>query len=221
MLAVPHTAPLDARQSSILRNRQSAARAEELAALIDVLENRLGKGRVYRLALQESYIPERAVKRQAAIPETPKASSGAAPRHPGKRLCLSGVLSNKIPDNASGISGMTVNGSSSPGMTEAWQRLGARPIRLFARPQPIEVTAALPDAPPVLFRWRKILHRIVSAEGPERIAPEWWRGGAAEAVQIRDYYRVESTQGLRFWVFREGTYGGGQLPRWFLHGLFP
>jgi protein ImuB len=204
MLAVPHTAPLDARQSSLLRNRQNAACAEELAALIDVLENRLGKDRVYRLALQESYIPERAVKRQAAIPEAPKASSG--------------ILKN----TKCSFSKEPGQQQASSGTAEAWQRLGARPIRLFARPQPIDVTAALPDAPPVLFRWRKILHRIVSAEGPERIAPEWWRGGsAAEDAQIRDYYCVESTQGLRFWVFREGTYGGVQLPRWFLHGLFP
>jgi protein ImuB len=204
ILAVTRTAPLDARQSSILRNRQSAACAEELAALIDVLENRLGKGRVYRLALQESYIPERAVKRQAAIPETLKTSSGTLKN------------AKRSPRKDAGYR------QASSGITEAWQRLGARPIRLFARPQPIDVTAALPDAPPVLFRWRKVLHRIVSAEGPERIAPEWWNGGsAAETAQTRDYYRVESTQGLRFWVFREGTYGGVELPRWFLHGLFP
>jgi protein ImuB len=183
MLAVPQVELLDEQQSSILRNRQSAACMEELAALIDALENRLGKGRIYRLAPQESYIPERAIKRRAVIPETPKASSGTV---------------------------------------EAWQRLGARPIRIFSRPQPIDATAALPDAPPAFFRWRKVLHRIASAEGPERIAPEWWRSGsAAESAQIRDYYRVESMQGLRFWVFREGTYGGERPPRWFLHGLFP
>jgi len=72
------------------------------------------------------------------------------------------------------------------------------------------------------FRWRKILHRVVRAEGPERICPEWWRAGDDnEEAQTRDYYRVESTQGLRFWVFREGSYGAGRMPRWFLHGLFP
>jgi protein ImuB len=204
MLAVPHTAPLDARQSSVLRNSQSANCVEELAALIDVLENRLGKGRVYRLTLQESYIPERAVKRLAANPETLKTSSGT----------LKNVKRSHRKD--AGYQ------QARSGMTEAWQRLGARPIRLFARPQPIDVTAALPDAPPVLFRWRKVLYRIASAEGPERIAPEWWHGGsAAESAQTRDYYRVESTRGLRFWVFREGTYGGVHRPRWFLHGLFP
>lgn len=99
--------------------------------------------------------------------------------------------------------------------------MGERPIRLFARPQPIDVTAALPDAPPMMIRWRKVLHRIVRAEGPERIEPEWWRGDAGEGAETRDYYRVESKAGLRFWVFREGIYGGERLPRWYLHGLFP
>ena len=65
------------------------------------------------------------------------------------------------------------------------------------------------------------MHRIARAEGPERISPEWWRGSDAEGALTRDYYRVESVRGLRFWVFREGAYGAGRLPRWFLHGLFP
>jgi len=104
------------------------------------------------------------------------------------------------------------------GRDAVWKSIGERPIRLFERPQPIDVTAALPDAPPVLFRWRKVLHRIVRAEGPERIEPEWWH--SAGEGEVRDYYRVESETGLRFWVFREGTYGGEYLPRWYVHGMF-
>ena len=68
MLAAPHTEPLDERQASVLTAGQHAACVEELAALIDSLENRLGPGRVYRLAPQESYIPERAVKRIGSLP---------------------------------------------------------------------------------------------------------------------------------------------------------
>jgi protein ImuB len=94
-----------------------------------------------------------------------------------------------------------------------------RPARLLERPEPIEAVAALPDAPPVLFRWRGRLHRVARADGPERIAPEWWRGGAGEA---RDYYRVEDRDGGRFWLYRHGSYGGtgGVRTAWFLHGLF-
>ncbi len=50
-----------------------------------------------------------------------------------------------------------------------------RPIRMLPSPEPIEAMAPLPDEPPVWFRWRRLAHRIVRAEGPERIAPEWWR----------------------------------------------
>ena len=61
--------------------------------------------------------------------------------------------------------------------------------------------------------------QVARAEGPERIAPEWWRDGSE--APIRDYYRVEDSEGHRFWVFREGLYGSGERPRWFVHGLFP
>ena len=80
-LAATHVEPLEAQQANILRKVKSAACAEELAVLIDALENRLGEGRVYRLAARESYIPERAVKRASVIPETTKALSGIAKGH--------------------------------------------------------------------------------------------------------------------------------------------
>ena len=100
--------------------------------------------------------------------------------------------------------------------------MAERPIRLFLRPHPIDVTAAIPDAPPMLFRWRKVVHRVVRADGPERISPEWWLGSNDETGddQVRDYYRVESVHGMRFWVFREGIYGGERPPRWYLQGVF-
>ena len=94
-----------------------------------------------------------------------------------------------------------------------------RPLRLFARPEPIEVVAEVPDGPPVRFHWRRASHRVRRAEGPERIAPEWWRAGAV--LLTRDYYRVEDDEGRRFWLFREGLYDRETAaPRWFVHGLF-
>ncbi|MFN4088559.1 MAG: Y-family DNA polymerase [Alphaproteobacteria bacterium] len=94
-----------------------------------------------------------------------------------------------------------------------------RPIRMFADPQPIEVMAETPDGPPLRFRWRRVLHEVALAEGPERIAPDWWRGGGETAT--RDYYRIEDTEGRRYWMFRRGLYGeAAGAPCWFLHGLF-
>ncbi|WP_186437994.1 Y-family DNA polymerase [Chelatococcus daeguensis] len=95
----------------------------------------------------------------------------------------------------------------------------ARPVHLFDPPQPIEALAEVPDGPPLRFRWRRVLHEIARAEGPERIAPEWWRDEAGEEP-TRDYYRVEDARGRRFWVFRQGLFGEAPAPRWFLHGIF-
>ncbi|MFD1701587.1 Y-family DNA polymerase [Methylopila henanensis] len=93
-----------------------------------------------------------------------------------------------------------------------------RPLRMFDPPQPIETLAETPDGPPLRFRWRRVLHRVARAEGPERIAPEWWREPDAPT---RDYYRVEDAEGRRFWVFRAGLYEREtDRPRWYLHGLF-
>jgi protein ImuB len=92
-----------------------------------------------------------------------------------------------------------------------------RPLRIFDPPQPIEVIALAPDSPPARFRWRRVDHRVVSAEGPERIEGEWWR----RRERVRDYYRVEDVEGRRFWVFRAGQFGEAPPPRWYLHGLFP
>lgn len=100
-------------------------------------------------------------------------------------------------------------------------RLGERerPIRLLRRPEPVEASAEVPDGPPFSFRWRRTLYRVTRAEGPERIAPEWWQ--ASQDARTRDYFRIEDTAGRRFWLCREGLYDGSPVPpRWFLHGLF-
>ena len=95
-----------------------------------------------------------------------------------------------------------------------------RPVRLFGRPEPVEAIAEVPDGPPARFRWRRVLHEVAVAEGPERIAMEWWRDADGQAL-TRDYFRVESREGLRVWLYREGLYGRETpAPRWFLHGVF-
>lgn len=93
-----------------------------------------------------------------------------------------------------------------------------RPLWLLARPEPVDTLAEIPDGPPRRFRWRKVGYAVTGAEGPERIACEWWRDG--RAAPTRDYYRVEAATGHRFWLFRHGLYGrerGG--PRWYMHGV--
>lgn len=105
----------------------------------------------------------------------------------------------------------------------------ARPLLLLPQAEPTEVTALIPEGPPRRFRWRGVTYDITGAQGPERIADEWWRAPyppppAKEGKQdglSRDYYLVEDAQGQRFWLYREGLYGREiATPRWFVHGLF-
>jgi protein ImuB len=174
VLEAGDTAPLAPPQRTLAELH--ATGRPDLAATIDALANRLGPGRVWRTAPQESHVPERSVRRIPPLAPCP-----------------------------------------------AWQVDPSveRPLRLLRRPEPIEATAPVPDDPPILFRWRGALHRVRAASGPERIAAEWWRRTPdetrPETDQIRDYYRVEDTDGARFWIFRAGLDG---TPRWFLHGLF-
>ncbi|MCC0030642.1 MAG: DNA polymerase Y family protein [Brucellaceae bacterium] len=96
----------------------------------------------------------------------------------------------------------------------------ARPLLLFDPPEPVSVIVEMPDKPPARFEWRKISHRVTRAEGPERIAPEWWVIGDPQR-KTRDYYRVEDEAGRRFWLYRDGLYERpDDAPRWFIHGLF-
>ena len=100
-----------------------------------------------------------------------------------------------------------------------------RPPLLFTRPEPLTVLAEIPEGPPARFTWRHVTRRVIKAEGPERIAPEWWRGlrqQRSPAARPRDYYRIEDEDGRRYWVFRDGLYQESQLgsPGWYLHGVF-
>jgi protein ImuB len=95
-----------------------------------------------------------------------------------------------------------------------------RPHRLLDRPEAIDVIYATPEGMPRRFVWRRGVHDIARVEGPERIAPEWWR--ERSTARLRDYYRVEDQDGRRYWIYREGLFGDGRggAPNWYLHGLF-
>jgi protein ImuB len=104
-----------------------------------------------------------------------------------------------------------------------WDPEAPRPVRLFRRPEPVDgVIALTPDDPPSQFRWRGQVHRVRRAEGPERIAEEWWKADidAVSVGHVRDYYRVEDHDGARFWLFRAGLYEPDQPAKWWLHGVF-
>jgi protein ImuB len=108
-----------------------------------------------------------------------------------------------------------------PPSRKRWPQDLPRPARLLRPPQPIEALSQLPDHPPAQFIWRRKRYRVRRADGPERIAGEWWKADA-ERSAIRDYWQVEDQEGCRFWLYRSGDAvdpATGDL-RWFLHGFF-
>lgn len=97
-----------------------------------------------------------------------------------------------------------------------------RPPFLLDPPEPVTAIAELPDSPPARFTWRRKPRRVVRAQGPERIAPEWWRHIGRGPARVRDYYAVEDEDGRRYWLYREGLYDDPAAPPvWRMHGLFP
>ncbi len=86
----------------------------------------------------------------------------------------------------------------------------SRPLCLML-PVCVDVVAALPNGPPTSFRWQHGNYTIVRCTEPERIDTGWWSDGGHHT---RNYYRVETTTGERFWLFCDG-HGD-----WYLHGVF-
>ncbi|WP_315975858.1 Y-family DNA polymerase [Parapedobacter soli] len=100
--------------------------------------------------------------------------------------------------------------------TSEWLDDKPRPIRMLAKPEPVDVMAPIPDYPPMVFQYRGERHHIKKADGPERIERAWW----LDSGEHRDYYCVEDDQGRRYWLFRLGHSEDSQPQQWFIHGFF-
>jgi protein ImuB len=98
----------------------------------------------------------------------------------------------------------------------AWRTDRPRPVRLLPVPEHVEVSAPVPDYPPMMFMYKGKRHEIRKADGPERIEREWW----LDTGEHRDYYYVEDKEGRRYWLFRAGHYSGETSGQWFIHGFF-
>jgi protein ImuB len=169
---------------------EESSKNQELARLVDRLTVKLGPRAVRRPKLLQSHLPERASS------------------------WISAVGSLEEPKDASQC--------DSAGADCAARAAGGtrRPQRLLDRAEAIDVIYATPEGMPRRFVWRRMAHDVVRVEGPERIAPEWWRQHSS--ARLRDYYRVEDQRGRRYWIYREGLVGDGRggVPAWFIHGLF-
>jgi len=169
---------------------------QQIAFLIDRLSVRFGEHRVQRFVPQDTHIPEAA---GVAIPAQER-------------------------DFSDGHWALTRQAGDPP----------RRPLRLLQKPEEIRVPASeIPEGSPKRFRWRRAQFDVHRAEGPERIAMEWWRSVGEPVAQrkasprdqknnpglTRDYFRIETQDGQRFWLYRDGLYGQS-APRWYLQGLF-
>lgn len=97
-----------------------------------------------------------------------------------------------------------------------WQTHKPRPTVMLNEPEQIQVSAPIPDYPPMTFTYKGEIHRIAKADGPERIEREWWLNEGKH----RDYYQVEDEKGQRYWLFRLGHYDDKIAAQWFIHGFF-
>lgn len=203
VLTASQVEPLEARQAT---NTLAGVQVPDLSGLVDTLINRVGTGRVYRLAPVASDVPERSVCRISALVE----NAAAASSHPGTS-----------PGSVHPAPGLALSSALSDHATAAWPSNWPRPARLLLRPEPVTTMALLPDHAPAWFRWRGLRHIVRRADGPERIFGEWW-AREAERTAVRDYFRVEDEAGARFWIFRagDGEDAATGPQRWFLHGLF-
>ena len=90
-----------------------------------------------------------------------------------------------------------------------------RPIILFP-PEPVSTKGwGQPGHPPARFTWRRMSFTTLRVTGPERIAPDWWFDDPAWRSGLRDYWRVETREGPRLWLFHTP-----QSPAWSVQGEF-
>jgi protein ImuB len=195
------TETVGAAQESLVEEPSSEL---ELARLVDRLTVKLGSRAVRQPQAEESHLPERSSGWVAAITgPSPLCGGGKEPRSGGRergQFAENPLSPTPLPRGGEGLS--------------------KRPQRLLDRPEAIDVIYATPEGTPRRFVWRRAVHDITRAEGPERIAPEWWR--QSSSARLRDYYRIEDASGRRYWIYREGLIGDGRggAPNWFIHGLF-
>jgi protein ImuB len=200
------TEPLGAAQQSLV---EEPDRESDIARLVDRLSVKLGADKVRRPVAHESHVPERASGWGMAISSSLRA-----------QLVGRGTMQRRLHGGGVGAKPLHHSTSSSGPPPRPAAREELRPQKLLDSPEAIAVVYATPEGLPRRFVWRRAVHDIARVEGPERIAPEWWR--ERSTARLRDYYRVEDVEGRRYWIYRQGVIGDGRggAPEWYLHGLF-
>jgi protein ImuB len=198
-LRVVRTAPLDADQAVLFETSERRHARRDLDSLLNRLSNRLGPRAVLCPHLAPDYQPERAVEYATLAEQTSQLKSRARSKR---------SLRERNSRNGQDTKGKTayfVRGSF------ARELLPRRPLRLFPEPVPAEVYSVIPHGPPIRLHWANRDQQIIHCEGPERIETGWWRSPAVQ----RDYFRADTEDGQRLWLFHARDEGS-----WFVHGEF-
>jgi protein ImuB len=204
-VTVTSSAMLEHRQQSLLDEAPPRDDPRPLAALVERLTNRLGRAAALRVKQVPDAQPEYAVRLEPIVGRRGKSRSVAGK----KKRTIKRRIENTSPAETIAAAAMD-SVAASPGVEHGPGRLG-RPLRLLSPPAMLEVLSIVPDGPPLRFRFRGKDHQVARFWGPERIETGWRR----HQPVWRDYYRVETTTGAWFWLFRRRDDG-----RWRLHGEF-
>jgi len=195
------TAPLENRQGELFAGGEHEA-ARQFALLIDRCSSRLGPDKVLCPQLTADPLPERAVRYKRGV-----RGQGAGDRKfkvgvPAKRVYSKFKVSGKQ-NTTLNLEPGTLNSSPHSALL--------RPLILHSPPLLIATVSIAPDGPPVSFQLQGRRYDVAYRSGPERIETGWWRGKSVR----RNYWRVETTTGQRFWLFRQLADG-----QWYLHGEY-
>ncbi len=185
---------------------------EDLEQLFDRMTSRLGPLAVLRSRLVDSHIPERGVLLEPAVAADPATSIAPSQMQRPLRLLPHpepiGVVA-EVPDG--------------PPANMIWRHLSYRFVK-SAGPERIEAEW-----------WRS--GRRLELTAPPKEEPRDKRDGPAPKKEskepyipslavfdadatVRDYFVAEDETGRRFWIFRQGLFGGEESPCWFMHGFF-
>jgi protein ImuB len=209
-LAVLLAAPLEWRQRELFEETSMREGRRQLALLINRLSNRLGRESVVGAHLEPDAQPELSVRYEPltglwhGLPTMPH-------RRPKVSRARRGVRRLSVERVERSGDRPTTQSHRARHWQTSLASASLRPLHLETPPAPLQVLSLAPEGPPLQFCWRGDWRRVARAWGPERIQTGWWRGPYVQ----RDYYRVETTEGARFWLFRRLTDAA-----WFLHGVF-
>jgi len=189
---------------------------EAMAALVDRIGTRIGRGRIRRFRAVDTHIPEQAAFALPAIelPDPARWATPTAGEPPLRPLHLFDPpqpieVMHEVPDG--------------PPRRFRWRRTQHEVTR-YEGPERIATewwrasVDRLPDPEPSHERPYPKRDDLV-IPGDEIETP--LRQPSGKPLLTRDYFRVEDVRGRRFWLFRHGLYDRETAaPVWYIHGLF-